>query len=55
MNQTTTADRSPIPVIEAFEEKLAIQIHWGGTPANQAKDLAAQDRGFRNQTTTGLG
>ena len=49
MSRTTTADPSLIPDIEAFEERVAIQIHEGGIPTDQAKDLAAQAQGFRNQ------
>ena len=39
----------PHPYIEAFEERVAIHIHEGGIPTDQAKDLAAQAQGFRNQ------
>ena len=49
MSRTTTADPALIPDIEAFEERVAIQIHEGGIPTDQAKDLAAQAQGFRNQ------
>ena len=49
MSPTTIADPSLIPDIEAFEERVAIHIHEGGIPTNQAKDLAAQAQGFRNQ------
>ena len=49
MSPTTTADPSLIPDIEAFEERVAIHIHEGGIPTNQAKDLAAQAQGFRDQ------
>ena len=35
--------------IEAFEERVAIHIHEGGIPTDQAKDLAAQAQGFRSQ------
>ena len=42
MGRTTTADPSLIPDIEAFEERVAIHIHEGGIPTDQAKDLAAQ-------------
>ena len=31
-----------IPDIEAFEERVAIHIHEGDIPTDQAKDLAAQ-------------
>jgi len=50
MNPTTKADPRLIPDIEAFEERVAIHIHEGGIPTDQAKDLAAQAQGFRNQT-----
>ena len=49
MSQTTTADPSLIPDIEAFEERVAIHIHEGGIPTHIAMDLAAQAQGFRNQ------
>jgi hypothetical protein len=49
MSRTTTADPSLIPDIEAFEERVAIHIHEGGIPTDQAKDLAAQAQGFRSQ------
>ncbi len=49
MSQTTTADPSLIPNIEAFEERVAIMVHDGGIPTDQAKNLAAQAQGFRNQ------
>ena len=49
MSRTTIADPSLIPDIEAFEERVAIHIHEGGIPTDEAKDLAAQARGFRNQ------
>jgi hypothetical protein len=49
MSRTTIADPSLIPDIEAFEERVAIHIHEGGIPTSQAKDLAAQSQGFRNQ------
>jgi hypothetical protein len=32
----------PHPYIEAFEERVAIHIHEGGIPTDQAKDLTAQ-------------
>ena len=50
MSRTTTADPSLIPDIEAFEERVAIHIHEGGIPTDEAKDLAAQAQGFRSQT-----
>jgi hypothetical protein len=49
MSQTTTADPRLIPDIEVFEERVAIHIHECGIPTDQAKDLAAQAQGFRNQ------
>ena len=49
MSRTTTADPSLVPDIEAFEERVAIHIHEGGIPTDQAKDLAAQAQGFRGQ------
>ena len=49
MSRTTTADPALIPDIEAFEERVAIHIHEGGIPTDQAKDLAAQAQGFRSQ------
>ena len=49
MSSSHTADPNLIPDIEAFEERVAIHIHEGGIPTNQAKDLAAQAQGFRNQ------
>ena len=49
MSPTTIADPALIPDIEAFEERVAIHIHEGGIPTDQAQDLAAQAQGFRNQ------
>jgi hypothetical protein len=49
MSRTTIADPALIPDIEAFEERVAIHIHEGGIPTDEAKDLAAQAQGFRNQ------
>lgn len=49
MSRTTIADPALIPDIEAFEERVAIHIHEGGIPTEEAKDLAAQDQGFRSQ------
>ena len=49
MSRTTTADPALIPDIEAFEERVAIMVHEGCIPSEQAKDLAAQAQGFRNQ------
>ena len=47
--ENTSADPSLIPDIEAFEERVAIHIHESGIPTEEAKDLAAQAQGFRNQ------
>ena len=55
MSPTTIADPRLIPDIEAFEERVAIHIHESGIPTDQAKDLAAQARGFRNRLITGRG
>ena len=49
MSRTIIVDPSLIPDIEAFEERVAIHIHEGSLPTDQAKDLAAQAQGFRNQ------
>ena len=49
MGRTTTADPALIPDIEAFEERVAIMVYEGGIPTEEAKDLAAQAQGFRNQ------
>ena len=49
MSQTIIVDPSLIPDIEAFEERVAIHIHEGGLPTDQAKDLAAQAQGLRSQ------
>jgi len=49
MSRPMTADPSLIPDIEAFEERVAIHIHGGGVPSEQAKNLAAQSQGFRDQ------
>ena len=54
MSPTTIADPSLIPDIEAFEERVAIHIHEGGIPTDQAKDLAAQAQGLPIRLT-GLG
>ena len=50
MSRTTTTEPALIPDIEAFEERVAIHIYEGGSPTDQAKDLAAQAQRFRNQT-----
>ena len=49
MGRTTKADPDLIPDIEAFEERVAIHIHQGGIPTEEAKDLASQAQGFRSQ------
>ena len=49
MSRTTTAEPALIPEIEAFEERVAIHIHEGGIPTDQAKDLPAQAQGLRSQ------
>ena len=49
MSRTTTADPALIPDIETFEERVAIHIHEGGIPTDQAKGLAAGAQGFRSQ------
>ena len=49
MSRTTIADPALIPDIEAFEERVAIHIHEGGIPTDEAKGLAAQAQGFRHQ------
>ena len=49
MGRTTIADPVLIPDIEAFEERVAIHIHEGGIPTDEARDLAAQAQGFRSQ------
>ena len=49
MSRTPIADPSLIPDIEAFEERVAIQIHEGGIPTEEAKHLAAQAQGLCTQ------
>jgi hypothetical protein len=49
MSCITTADPALVPDIEAFEERVAIMVHEGGILTDQAKDLAAQVQGCRNQ------
>ena len=48
MSRTIIADPSLIPDIESFKERVAIHIHEGGIPTDQAKDLAAQAQGLRS-------
>ncbi len=38
----------PVPDIEAFEERAAIIQYDGGLSRSRAKDLAAQDQGFKD-------
>ena len=49
MSRTTRAEPALIPDLEALEERVAIHIHEGGIPTDQAKDLAAQAQDCRNQ------
>ena len=49
MSPTTIADPTKIPDIKAFEERVAIHIYKASIPTDQAKGLAAQAQGFRNQ------
>ena len=49
MSRTRIADSALIPDIEAFEERVAIMVYEGGIPTEEAKDMAAQAQGFRNQ------
>ena len=49
MGRTTTADPTLIPDIEVFEDLVAIHIHEGGIPTEEAKELTAQAQGFHNQ------
>ena len=39
---------TPIPDIEAFEERAAIIEYDGGLSRSKAEDLAAQGQGFRD-------
>ena len=39
---------TPIPGIEAFEERAAIIEYDGGLSRSKAEDLAAQGQGFRD-------
>jgi hypothetical protein len=39
---------TPIPDIDAFEERAAIIQYDGGATRSRAEDLAAQAQGFRN-------
>jgi hypothetical protein len=49
ISRTTIADPFLIHDIEAFEERVAIMVHEGGIPTEEAKDLAAQAQAFRSQ------
>ena len=49
MSPTTIANPALIPDIEVFEERVSIHIYEGGILTDEAKDLAAQAQGFRNQ------
>ena len=49
MSSTTTADPSLVPHVEAFDERVAIMVYDGGIPSEQAKELAAQAQGNRDQ------
>ena len=40
--------RTPVPDIDAFEERAAIMQHDGGLSRREAEDRAAQAQGFRN-------
>ena len=42
------SDQTPIPDIEAFEERAAIAEYDGGLPRQAAEDLAARSQGFRS-------
>ena len=42
------SDPTPIPDIEAFEERAAIAEYDGGLSRKAAEDLAAQCQGFRS-------
>ena len=39
---------TPVPDIDAFEERAAIMEYEGGLVRKQAEDRAAQAQGFRN-------
>ena len=41
---------TPVPDIEAFEERAAIIQYDGGVTRLKAEDLAAQAQGFRDAT-----
>jgi hypothetical protein len=41
-------DQTPIPDIEAFEERSAIAEYDGGLSRKAAEDLAARSQGFRS-------
>ena len=41
---------TPVPDIDAFEERAAIMEYDGGLTRAEAEDRAAQAQGFRNAT-----
>ena len=41
---------TPVPDIDAFEERAAIMEHDGGLSRSEAEDRAAQAQGFRDAT-----
>jgi len=45
-----TTPVTPVPDIEAFEERAAIIEYDGGVTRSRAEDLAAQAQGFRDAT-----
>lgn len=47
------AQLTPVPDIDAFEERAAIIEHDGGLSRSKAEDQAAQAQGFRDAPTTG--
>ena len=55
MSYTAKVDPCFIPDSEAFDERMAIMVHEGGIPTEQAKDLAAQAQGLRRKEEVGLG
>jgi hypothetical protein len=40
---------TPVPDIDAFEERAAIAEHDGGLSRDAAEDLAAREQGFRDR------
>jgi hypothetical protein len=55
MSRTTIADPSLIHGIEAFKERVAIHIHEGGIPTDQARTLQREPRASVIRRTTGPG